>query len=496
MFDSLSGRLERLGASLRSRARLTDADLEEALAEVRSALLEADVELSVVRAFLDAVRDRVRGENVAQSLTPGQHVIKAVHDQLVEVLGGAALKVTYASKPPTVVLLAGLQGAGKTTAAAKLASWFKQQGRQPLLVGTDLQRPAAVEQLRVLAAQIGVEVYSEATDPVAVARAGVAEAARRGRDVVIIDTAGRLAIDEELMAEVRAISAQTQPHYTFLVIDAVTGQDAVHTARAFHDSLELSGIIVTKLDYDARGGAVLSARGVVGRPVVFASTGEKVSDFDLFHPDRMASRILGMGDIMSLIEQAERTMDAGAMADSAQRMMSGAFTLDDFMAQLNQIRKMGSLGGLMRLMPGMSKDMRDAAKNVDDGELNKIEAIIQSMTARERREPTIIDGSRRARIARGSGTTVPAVNQLLKQFEQMKKMMRQMGSGGMPQLPGGMGKMAQWAARGAAARGDDLPAGFESLASGMRSGAPATTAVPGAKGKKKKGGRVTPPKQR
>jgi len=496
MFDSLSGRLEKLGTSLRSRARLSDADLEEALAEVRGALLEADVELSVVRAFLDAVRERVRGENVAQSLTPGQHVIKAVHDQLVEVLGGSALKVTYASKPPTVVLLAGLQGAGKTTTAAKLAQWFKQQGRQPYLVGTDLQRPAAVEQLRVLAAQIGVEVYSDTTDPVAVARAGVAEAVRLGRDVVIIDTAGRLAIDEALMAEVRAISAATSPHYTFLVIDAVTGQDAVHTARAFHDSLELSGIVVTKLDYDARGGAVLSARGVVGRPVVFASTGEKLADFDLFHPDRMASRILGMGDIMSLIEQAERTMDPEAMAASAQKMMSGAFTLDDFMAQLNQIRKMGSLGGLMRLMPGMTKEMRTAAANVDDGELNKIEAIIRSMTPRERRDPNIIDGSRRSRIAKGSGSNVTAVNQLLKQFDQMKKMMRQMGGGAMPQLPGGMGKMAQMAARGAAARGDAMPPGFEALASGMKSAGPVKSASGGSKGKKKKGGRVTPPKQR
>ena len=496
MFDSLSGRLERLGTSLRSRGRLSDADLEEALAEVRAALLEADVELSVVRAFLDAVRERVRGENVAQSLTPGQHVIKAVHDQLVEVLGGSALKVTYASKPPTVVLLAGLQGAGKTTTAAKLAQWFKQQGRQPYLVGTDLQRPAAVEQLRVLAAQIGVEVYSDTTDPVAVARAGVAEAQRLGRDVVIIDTAGRLAIDEALMAEVRSISAETSPHYTFLVIDAVTGQDAVHTARAFHDSLELTGIIVTKLDYDARGGAVLSARGVVGRPVVFASTGEKLADFDLFHPDRMASRILGMGDIMSLIEQAERTMDPEAMAESAQKMMSGAFTLDDFMAQLNQIRKMGSLGGLMRLMPGMTKDMRDAAKNVDDGELNKIEAIIRSMTPRERRDPHVIDGSRRSRIAKGSGSSVAAVNQLLKQFEMMRKTMKQMAGGAMPQLPGGMGKMAQMAARGAAARGQAMPAGFEALASGMQSATPAKAPGGGAKGKKKKGGRVTPPKQR
>lgn len=493
MFDSLSARLEKLGTSLRSRGRLSDGDLDEALSEVRAALLEADVELSVVRAFLEAVRVRVRGENVAQSLTPGQHVIKAVHEQLIEVLGGAALKVTYASKPPTVILLAGLQGAGKTTTAGKLAQWFKGQGRQPYLIAADLQRPAAVEQLRVLASQVGVDVFSEASDPVTVARQGLAEATRIGRDVVIIDTAGRLAIDDALMAEVRAVSAATTPDYTFLVIDAVTGQDAVHTAKAFHDSLALSGIIVTKLDYDARGGAVLSARGVVGRPVVFASTGEKMGDFDLFHPDRMASRILGMGDILSLIEQAERTMDPATMAESADRMMSGAFTLDDFMAQLQQIRKMGSMGGIMKMLPGMGKQMRAAASQVDDKELDKIECIIQSMTKGERRNPQIIDGSRRSRIAMGSGTSVPAVNQLLKQFDQMKKMMKQMSGGGVPPLPGGMGKMAQMAAKAGAARGMDLPPGFEALGAGMR----AAPSAPTPKGnKKKKGGRVTPPKNR
>jgi len=355
MFDALSERLERISGSLRSRGRLSDSDLDEALGEVRSALLEADVELGVVRAFLEAVRERLSGEQLSQSLSPGQQVIKAVHEQLVEVLGSSALKVTYASKPPTVILLAGLQGAGKTTAAAKLALWFKQQGRQPFLVAADLQRPAAVEQLRVLAGQIGVDVYSDASDPVKVAKKGVAEATRLGRDVVIVDTAGRLAIDDALMREVRAISKETSPHYTFLVIDAVTGQDAVHTAKAFNETLALSGMIVTKLDYDARGGAVLSARGVVGRPVVFASTGEKLADFDLFHPDRMASRILGMGDVMSLIEQAERTMDPDVVAESAGRMMSGTFTLDDFMSQLNQVRKMGSLGGIMKMMPGVTK---------------------------------------------------------------------------------------------------------------------------------------------
>jgi len=492
MFDALSARLEKVSQSLRSRGRLSEQDLDEALSEVRAALLEADVELSVVRAFLDAVRVRVAGENVAQSLTPGQHVIKAVHDQLIEVLGGEPLKITYAPKPPTVILLAGLQGAGKTTTAAKLALWFKSQGRQPFLVGTDLQRPAAVEQLRVLGSQIGIDVFSETSDPVTVARKGLAEAQRLGRDVVIIDTAGRLSIDAALMAEVKFIAGAVNPNYTFLVIDSVTGQDAVHTARAFHDTLALSGIIVTKLDYDARGGAVLSARGVVGRPVVFASSGEKLEDFDLFYPDRMASRILGMGDILTLIEQAERTMDPEIVADSAGRMLSGQFTLDDFMAQLGQVRKMGSLGGLMKLMPGVTKDMRDAAKNVDDSQLDRIEAIVRSMTPRERKDPSIIDGSRRTRIAKGCGRTVNDVNQLLKQFDQMKKMMKTMGRGGMPQLPGGMGKLGAMAAKAAQARGQELPPGFEARGQGMRTATPPT----GPKGKKKKGGRVTPPKTR
>jgi signal recognition particle subunit SRP54 len=495
MFDTLSERLDRLSSSLRSRGRLSDADLDEALSEVRSALLAADVELGVVRAFIEAVRDRLSGEALSQSLTPGQQVIKAVQEQLVEVLGATPLKITYASRPPTVVLLAGLQGAGKTTAAAKLASWFKQQGRQPYLIAADLQRPAAVEQLRVLGAQIGVDVFSEPSDPVDVAKKGVKEAARLGRDVVIVDTAGRLAIDEALMKEVRAISKATSPHYTFLVIDAVTGQDAVHTARAFHDTLELSGIIVTKLDYDARGGAVLSARGVVGKPVVFASTGEKLDDFDLFYPERMASRILGMGDVLSLIEQAERTMDAEVVAESAGRMMSGTFTLDDFMAQLNQVRKMGSLGGIMKLMPGVTKEMRNAASNVDEGELNKVEAIIRSMTVKERNNPAILDGSRRTRIARGSGTSVNSVNQLLKQFGEMRKMMKQMGSGAAPAMPAGMGRMASMAARASAARNEELPPGFEALGAGMAAGSQSTRGG-GGKNKKKKGGRVTPPKQR
>lgn len=485
MFDALSERLERISDGLRSRGRLSAGDLDEALGEVRTALLEADVEFSVVRAFLEAVRTRLAGAALSQSLTPGQQVIKAVHDQLIEILGAAPLKVTYASRPPTVVLLAGLQGAGKTTAAAKLALWFKQQGRQPLLVGADLQRPAAVEQLRVLAAQAGVDVFSEPTDPVEVARRGLDEARRLGRDVVIVDTAGRLSVDAALMDEVRRVAAVVEPHYTFLVIDAATGQDAVVTARAFHETLELTGLVVTKLDYDARGGAVLSARGVVGRPVVFASSGEKLADFDLFYPERMASRILGMGDVMTLIEQAERAMDAEVVAESAGRMVAGTFTLDDFLAQLAQVRKMGSLGGLMRLMPGVTREMRQAASNVDEREIDRVEAIVRSMTPAERRDPSIIDGSRRTRIARGSATSVAQVNQLLRQFSEMRKMMRQMG-GANPTMPPQMGKFAALAARRGA---DSLPAGFEALGAGMR-------AAPAPKGKKKKGGRVTPPKQR
>ena len=481
MFDALSDRLDAVTKSLRSKGRLTERDIDDALGEVRTALLEADVELTVVRAFIDAVRGRLTGASVSQALSPGQQVVKAVHEQLVEMLGGETLKVTYATHPPTVILLAGLQGAGKTTTAGKLAQWFKQQGRQPLLVAADLQRPAAVEQLRVLGERAGVEVYSEPLTPLEVARKGVQIATLKGRDVVIIDTAGRLSIDEALMDEVRQISDATSPHYTFLVIDAMTGQDAVHTARAFHDRLSLSGLIVTKLDYDARGGAVLSAQGVVGRPVVFASTGEKLDDFDLFHPERMASRILGMGDVLTLIEEAERKMDADVVGSTAERLMSGQFTLDDFLAQMVQVRKMGSLGSIMKMLPGVGKDLRAAADSVNDKDLNRVEAIIHSMTPAERRDPAIINGSRRLRIAQGSGTTVPAVNNLLRQFTEMQKMMKQMALGSMPNLPGGLGKLAGRMPPGALA--------------GMPGGAGPRPGGSGGGGKKKKkGGRVTPPK--
>ena len=527
MFDALSDRLERISGRLRSRGRLTDADLDEALREIRTALLEADVEVGVARAFVAGVRDRCAGEALSKSLTPGQQVVKAVHEELVGVLGGEALRLTYASRPPTVVLLAGLQGSGKTTTAAKLAKWWKQQGRNPLLVGADLQRPAAVDQLRVLGGQIGVTVYSEPTDPVAVAAAGLEEARRLGRDVCILDTAGRLAIDEELMDEVRRVSEVTSPHYTFLVVDAMTGQDAVATASAFHETLALDGVILTKLDGDARGGAALSVKGVVGRPIVFASTGEKLDDFDLFHPDRMADRILGMGDVLSLIEQAERTMDRDTVARSASRLMEGRFTLDDFLEQLQQVRRLGSLGGIMRLMPGMSKELRQAADQIDDREVSRVEAIVRSMTPAERADPTMVDGSRKSRIARGSGTTTQDVNQLLKQFREMQKMMKGMAGGNLPGgLPGlaGMGggragglgglraARKQLAAMNAAT-GPDLDGLDPDLASlfggagapggglaGLGAGpAPGDGGAGnarggGPKGEKKKGGPVTPPK--
>jgi signal recognition particle subunit SRP54 len=518
MFDALSDRLERISTRLKGRGRLSDQDLDEALREIRTALLEADVELSVVRGFVAAVRERCSGEALSKSLTPGQQVVKAVHDELIRVLGGETLRLTYAPRPPTVVLLAGLQGSGKTTTSAKLARWWKQQGRNPLLVGADLQRPAAVEQLRVLGRQIGVTVYSEPTDPVAVAAAGLEEARRLGRDICIIDTAGRLAIDEELMDEVRRVSAATSPHYTLLVIDAMTGQDAVATADAFHQTLALDGVIMTKLDGDARGGAALSVKEVVGKPIVFASTGERLEDFDLFHPDRMADRILGMGDVLSLIEQAERTMDHEVVTESASRLMEGRFTLEDFLQQLQQVKKMGSLGGLLKLLPGMSKEMRQAAGDIDDGQVGQVEAIIRSMTPAERGDPSVIDGSRRVRIARGSGTSPADVNALLKQFKEMQKMMKGMGGGALAALaggqPGGGGRLSSAlqsrrmmkelsGADGdlsALMAGGDLPdlAGVRGGPAGQAAAPPRATPPPrgGSKNKKKKGGRVTPRKAR
>jgi signal recognition particle subunit SRP54 len=427
MFDSLSDRFDAIFTRLRGKGRLGEEDVEEVLREIRVALLEADVNLLVVRSLVNRIREACVGADLSKSLTPAQQVIKIVNQELAQTLGGETLRITYASKPPTVVLLAGLQGSGKTTAAAKLARWFKQQSRSPLLVGADLQRPAAVEQLRILGQQAGVAVFSEPTDPVAVARAGVAEAVRVGRDVVIIDTAGRLTIDDELMEEVRHISEAVSPHYTFLVIDAMIGQDAVTTAEAFHQRLGLDAVILSKLDGDARGGAALSVKEVVGRPIVFASTGEKLVDFELFHPDRMASRILGMGDVLTLIEKAEQEFDAGLAAKAAEHLQEGRFTLDDFLEQMQQIKKMGPLSGLMKMMPGLPKELRNI--EIDDRELARVEGIIHSMTPGERVDPTIINGSRRLRIATGAGTTTTAVNQLVKQFQEAQKMFRSAGLG-------------------------------------------------------------------
>jgi signal recognition particle subunit SRP54 len=423
MFETLSDRFDGIFTRLRGRGRLSPQDVDEALKEIRMALLQADVNLLVVRDVVSRLRAELVGEDISRSLTPGQQVVKAVHDELVRVLGGTALKVTYASRPPTVVLLAGLQGAGKTTAAGKLARWFKQQGRNPLLVAADLQRPAAVEQLRVLGGQIGVPVFSEPTSPVEVAKRGLAEAVRVGRDVLIVDTAGRLHVDTELMDEVRDISAAVQPHYTFLVIDAMTGQDAVTTAEAFHKTLQLDAVILTKVDGDARGGAALSVKEVVGKPIAFASTGEKLDDFEVFHPDRMAGRILGMGDVLTLIDRAEQAIQREDAEKAVTKMAQGRFGLDDFLEQLQSVKKMGPLSGLIGMLPMMPKEVRNA--ELDDSMLTPIEAIIHSMTPGERAEPSIINGSRRARIAAGSGTTVQDVNDLLDRFKQVQAYMRQ-----------------------------------------------------------------------
>ncbi|HVV38449.1 MAG TPA: signal recognition particle protein [Acidimicrobiales bacterium] len=436
MFEGLSDRFDGIFTRLRGRGRLSEADVDEVCREIRVALLEADVNFTVAREFIAKVKEKTIGLDLSQSLNPAQQVIKVVHEELIETLGGETLKITYASRPPTVILLAGLQGGGKTTTAAKLARWFKAQGRNPMLVGADLQRPAAVEQLGVLAGQIGVTMFSEKTDPVSVAKHGLEEAQRLGKDVLIVDTAGRLAIDQELMEEVKNISAAVEPKYTFLVIDAMTGQSAVETAEAFHQTLELDGVILTKLDGDARGGAALSVKQVVGRPIAFASNGEKLEDFDIFHPDRMAGRILGMGDVLTLIEKAEAVYEEQEAEIAAQKLLEGQFTLDDFLDQMQQLKKMGPLSSVLGMMPGLPKEMKNV--EIGDREVGKVEAIIRSMTREERTKPQLVNGSRRQRIANGSGTTISDVNLLLKQFDEMQKMMKQMS--GIPGMKRRMNK--------------------------------------------------------
>jgi signal recognition particle subunit SRP54 len=425
MFESLSDRLGAVVGRLRNRGRLTEADVDEVLGEIRTALLEADVNVTVVRNVLGRIRERAIGAALSKALDPAQQVVKAVHEELVALLGGETLAITYSSEPPTVVLMAGLQGSGKTTSAAKLAAWFKKQGRQPMLVGADLQRPAAVEQLRVLGAQIDVPVFSAPGDPVDTARAGLEEARRLGRNVLIVDTAGRLAIDEEMMQQVRRISDVIAPRYTFLVVDAMTGQDAVTVAEAFNATLAIDGVILSKLDGDARGGAALSVKEVIGKPIAFAATGEKLDAFEQFHPDRMAGRILGMGDMLTLIEQAEQVFEKEEAEKAAKKLLGGKFTLDDFLDQLQQLKKMGPLQNVLGMIPGMGAQLQ--GQEISDDQVRRTEAIIRSMTPAERENPTIINGSRRSRIAKGSGTQVQDVNRLVKQFGEMQKMMKRFG---------------------------------------------------------------------
>ena len=430
MFDQLSDRFDGIFKRLRGRGRLGEAEVDEVLREIRLALLEADVNFRVVKSLVSRIRERTVGLELSQSLSPSQQVIKIVHEELIGILGGETLRITYASKPPTVVLMAGLQGSGKTTASAKLGRWFKQQGRNPLMVGADLQRPAAIEQLRTLGQQIDVPVFSTepGADPVAASRAGIEEARRLGRDVVIVDTAGRLAIDAEMMEQVRQISQTVQPDYTFLVVDAMTGQDAVTVAESFHETLEIDGVILSKLDGDARGGAALSVKEVIGRPIAFASVGEKIADFEQFHPDRMAGRILGMGDVLTLIEKAEEVYEKEEAEAAAAKLLEGQFTLDDFLDQMQQLKKMGPLSSLVGMLPGVPKELKNA--EIDDGELRRVEAIIRSMTREERARPELVNGSRRLRIANGSGTTTSEVNALLKQFKEVQKMMKRFGGMG------------------------------------------------------------------
>ncbi len=425
MFDTLTDRFDGIFGKLRGKGKLSESDVDEALREIRLALLEADVNFEVVKSLVSRIRDRAVGDELSKALNPSQQIVKIVLEELTQSLGGEAMKITFASKPPTVVLMAGLQGSGKTTNSAKLANMFKSQGRNVLLVGADLQRPAAVEQLRTLGRQIDVPVFSEPSDPVSVAKACLEEAKNTGRDVIIVDTAGRLAIDAELMEEVRQISEAVNPQYTFLVVDAMTGQDAVTVAESFHATLELDGVILTKLDGDARGGAALSVKEVVGRPIAFASTGEKIDEFETFYPDRLASRILGMGDIETLIEKAEAAFEEEEAEEAAQRLMEGTFTLDDFLQQMQQIKKMGPIGNLLGMMPGMPKEVRDV--EIEDHHVNRLEAIIRSMTVEERTDPKIIDASRRNRIAKGSGMEPGDVNALVTQFTEMKKMMTKLG---------------------------------------------------------------------
>jgi signal recognition particle subunit SRP54 len=439
VFDTLSDKLQNVLGDLRGRGRLDEETVSKAMREIRLALLEADVNLQVVKDFVTRVRERTVGEEVTKSLTPGQEVVKIVHEELTSMMGGGDSRLAFAPRAETVILLAGLQGSGKTTAAAKLALMLRKEGKTPALVAADLQRPAAIDQLEQLGRQIQVPVFgAERKDPVAAARQGVAWAAEQGADVVIVDTAGRHQVDADLMAELGRVAEAVRPTNVLLVLDAMTGQEAVNVAEAFQEEIAFDGIVLTKLDGDARGGAALSVRAVTGRPIKLASVGEKLDQLEWFHPDRMASRILGMGDVMTLIEKAEAAVEADEQAELEARLRAGEFTFDDFLASYKMLRRMGPLKGVLSMMPGIGNQLKGL--EIDERELARVEAIILSMTPRERSLPHTIDGSRRQRIARGSGTTVQEVSRLLNARKQMQTLMKQMGKGKMPALPGLAGK--------------------------------------------------------
>jgi signal recognition particle subunit SRP54 len=439
MFDSLSGRFDDIFTRLRSRGRLNEKQVDEVLREIRLALLEADVSLKVVKAFVADIRERAAGAEIHKSLTPAQQVIKLVHGALIDVLGHEVVGLEASPRPPRVILMAGLQGSGKTTASGKLARLLKSQGRRPLLAACDLRRPAAISQLRILGEQVGVPVYSEegTLDAPGVAARALAHARAEGHTDLLVDTAGRMHVDPDLMAELGSVSKEVSPAETLLVCDAMTGQDAVNVAEAFLEEVELTGVVLTKLDGDARGGAALSMAYVTGRPIKFAGVGEKLDDLEPFHPDRMASRILGMGDVMTLIEKAEQAFDQAEAKKMEEKLRKAEFTFDDFLNQLQALKKMGPMSQVLGMLPGMGK--LPIGGDEVDSQLPKVEAIIRSMTMQERNNPSLINGSRRKRIARGSGTTIQDVNRLVKQFDQVRKMVKSMSGGrGKMRLPGGM----------------------------------------------------------
>lgn len=496
MFDTLSDRLAATFKNLRGKGRLSEADIDATAREIRIALLEADVALPVVRSFIANVKERARGVEVSQALNPAQQVVKIVNEELISILGGETRRLRFAKNPPTVIMLAGLQGAGKTTLAGKLGLWLKGQGHSPLLVACDLQRPNAVNQLSVVADRAGVAVYAPEPgngvgDPVQVAEDSIEYAKTKVHDIVIVDTAGRLGIDQELMQQAADIRDAVSPDEILFVVDAMIGQDAVNTAEAFRDGVGFDGVVLSKLDGDARGGAALSIAHVTGKQIMFASNGEKLEDFDAFHPDRMASRILDMGDLLTLIEQAEKTFSQEEAAKMASKLASSKggkdFTLDDFLAQMEQVRKMGSISKLLGMLPGMGQ-IKDQINNIDERDVDRTAAIIKSMTPKERAEPTIINGSRRARIAKGSGVEVSAVKNLVERFFEARKMMSKMAQGGgMPGMPGmpGMGggpgrqKKQVKQAKGKRKSGNPMKRKAEEQAAAVRREQAAQGGVPG-----------------